>query len=176
VALKPDAPNPYDTLAEVHHMRKERALALEVVDQGESLMSGPGARVFLHNRPRFEKGDGLSSSVVDRRQTAAIYLPALRPEGASATAPNPAQQAFLQVADQVRTRVKEACWADSQGFKGSLIARLELAPKGGPPTKVELVTAAAAPLAACIQRTLGETSFPVPPPPVRGTFTLPINF
>lgn len=109
VALDPKKANPYDSLAEVHHYRGEKQLAIETAKKGIALvLKKPAQRAELsRNLKRFEKPGITKSRDVEaaayRAKTYLAKLPGIDPVAQKLTPPMRRTSPLMQ---RVRQRAK----------------------------------------------------------------------
>jgi tetratricopeptide (TPR) repeat protein len=191
VALTPKEASVYDTLAEVHHYRGEKAKALAASDQSIALADPAMAAALKPNHDRFAgEGGGvkLPGPDVDAEKTrgakelAGFVHDDGTPEGAGDEAmPSPAEQAKIESEQAMRAQQRKvndalrAAGGKCSAQAGQLTeawVRIEFAPAGGKPAKIlVLEPGVSAPLKKCLVDSLAQATFPVAPAAANGRAT-----
>ncbi len=168
----PADPNSFDTLAEVHNFRGERAKAVELEQKGLALPGIPAslAQAMKENLARFERGE---KDPALRAPELAAVLSRFAPPASRAVDPRQVSERWLR--DETPGKLgKCAAPAKAAGFKEAVV-RVTLG-AAARPERVELLEPSApAPLRKCIEEVLGALAVPPGTSPVRTLLTLPLG-
>jgi thiol-disulfide isomerase/thioredoxin len=190
VALTPKEASVYDTLAEVHHYRGEKAQALAASDRSIALADPSMAAALAPNHDRFA-GDGggarLPGPDVEAekargaKELADFVHDDGTPEGDAEATPSPAEQAKIESEQAMRAQQRKVndalraaggkCAAQA-GNVAEAWVRIEFAPAGGKPARVLVLEPnVSLALKKCLVDSLSLATFPVAPAAANGRAT-----
>lgn len=179
VALRPDDPNVYDTLAEVFHYKRDRDAALAASDTALAKAgSSPLLPAFKENRARFQAPDWQACPDVAKNGDAggslAFLFESPAEEPAASSPADPARVAatkFFASARKAYSRVGVRC-AKYRNELDSAHVHIIVNPKGGAPSKIYVLEPSASkPLRKCIVKAFADEKLPPPPAPQLERYT-----